>query len=100
MDFPIQPLTSHLLVKRIPAETMTRGGIALPDIALDRPNRGLVIAVGPGSTLDNGDLEPTGLDVGDIAVYPKNCGTEVQFGGVELVFLKAADVVAKEIDAS
>jgi chaperonin GroES len=96
MEFPLQPLTSHLIVKRIDSEWETTRGIIY---RADKPRRGLVIAVGPGTMLDSGEREPMELEPGDVAVYPKNYGTEITIGGVELTFLRAADVLAKETAA-
>ncbi len=100
MEFPLEPLTTHVVVKRIFPESVTPGGIVIPEISRDHPTRGIVIAVGPGTRLDNGEVIPVSLEPGDIAIYPPLYGTEIVVGGVELTFLKEADVVAKEPAAS
>ena len=90
----VKPLDDRILVKQSQAEEKTAGGIVLPDAAKEKPQRGTVVAVGPGRMLDNGKRGAIGLKKGDEVYYGKYAGTEVKVDGVEYVILKEADVLA------
>lgn len=90
----LKPLGDRLVVKATEAEETTAGGILLPDTAKEKPQQGEVIAVGPGKRLDNGNVEPIDVQIGDRIYYAKYGGTEVKIGGQEYVILRQDDVLA------
>ena len=90
----IKPLHDRIVVKAADKESVTAGGIILPDTAQEKPQRGEVLAVGPGKTLDSGAVAPTDVKVGDHVYYGKYSGTEVKVEGEEYVILRAEDVLA------
>jgi len=90
----LQPLGDRLVVKPIEAEETTAGGIVLPDTAKEKPQKGEVIAVGPGKLLDNGKVEPMEVKVGDTVYYAKYGGSEIKIGTEEYVILRQDDVLA------
>jgi chaperonin GroES len=88
-----RPLHDRVVVKRIDAEQKTAGGIIIPDTAKEKPQEGEVIAVGPGSRNDRGELIATGLKPGDRVLFGKWSGTEVKLDGEELLIMKESDVM-------
>lgn len=90
----VKPLDDRVLVKQSEAEEKTAGGIVLPDAAREKPQRGKVVATGPGKMLDSGKRGKTGLKKGDEVYYGKYTGTEVKIDGTEYVILKESDVLA------
>jgi len=89
----LKPLNDRIVVQPSEAETRTASGLVLPDSALEKPQKGVVLAVGPGKKLDNGTLVVPDVAVGDTVLYGKYSGTEVQVGGKEYVILRAEDVL-------
>ncbi len=89
----LKPLGDRVVVKTLEAESMSAGGIFLPDSAKEKPQRAEVIAVGPGKTLDNGNLVPVEIKVGDKVVYGKYSGTEIKVDGEEVVVLRQDDIL-------
>lgn len=89
----LKPLGDRVVVKAIEAETVSRGGIVLPDSAKERPQTGEVLAVGPGKTLDNGTVSALDIQVGDKVVYSKYGGTEIKVGGDEVIILRQDDIL-------
>jgi chaperonin GroES len=90
----LKPLGDRLVVKPMEAEETTAGGIVLPDTAKEKPQKGEVIAAGPGKLLDSGKIEPMEVKVGDTIYYAKYGGTEIKIGGEEYVILRQDDVLA------
>ncbi len=90
----VKPLDDRVLVKQSEAEERTAGGIVLPDAAREKPQRGKVIATGPGKLLDSGKRGKMGLKKGDEVYYGKYAGTEVKIDRTEYVILKESDVLA------
>jgi chaperonin GroES len=90
----IEPLDDRLLLRPVEAEEVTAGGIVLPDSAREKPQRGKVLAVGPGKLLDSGERGEMSVHVGDEVFYGKYAGTEVEIDGQELVILRENDVLA------
>ena len=90
----VKPLDDRVLVKQNEAEEKTAGGILLPDTAKEKPQRGTVIAVGPGKLLDSGKRGEMGLKKGDEVFYAKYSGTEIKIDGEEYVILRETDVLA------
>lgn len=90
----ITPLHDRIVVRSAEREQVSAGGIILPDSAQEKPQRGEVLAVGPGKRLDSGQLAPTEIKVGDVVLYGKYSGTEVTVGGEDFIILRADDVLA------
>ena len=89
----IRPLDDRVLVKQNEAEETTAGGIVLPDTAQEKPQRGKVLALGPGKLLDSGKRTPICLKKGDEVYYGKYSGTEIELDGDKTVILKESDVL-------
>jgi len=91
----IRPLHDRVLVRRQEEEATSAGGIVLPGSAKEKPNQGEVIAVGNGRILDNGDVRPVDVKVGDTVVFGKYAGSDtIEFDGEELVILSEGDIKA------
>jgi len=88
-----RPLHDRVVVRRIDAEEKTVGGIIIPDTAKEKPQRGEVIAVGPGGRDDSGKLVPLDVKVGDLVLFGKWSGTEVKIDGEELLVMKESDIM-------
>jgi chaperonin GroES len=91
----IRPLEDRVVIKQIEAEAKTAGGIVLPDTAKEKPQRGEVLAVGPGKLLDSGERSPIGVEVGDEILFGKYSGTEIKVDGEEVKILRESDILAK-----
>lgn len=89
----LKPLGDRVVVKPVEAESVSAGGIFLPDSAKERPQQAIVIAVGPGKTLDNGTTVAVEVKEGDKVVYSKYGGTEIKVGGEEVVILRQDDIL-------
>jgi chaperonin GroES len=90
----VKPLDDRVLIKQSEAEEKTAGGIVLPDTAKEKPQRGKVMAVGPGKLLDSGERGEMSLKKGDEVYYGKYSGTEIKIDGEEYVILHESDVLA------
>ena len=90
----VKPLDDRVLVKQSKAEETTAGGIVLPDTAKEKPQRGKVVAVGPGKLLDSGKRGEMSLKKGNEVFYGKYAGTEIKIDGQEYVILRETDVLA------
>jgi len=90
----IKPVADRLVVEVTEAEEKTPSGILLPDTAQEKPQRGKVVAVGPGRTLDNGQVAKPEVKKGDIVLFSKYGGTEVTIGRKEYTILRESDVLA------
>ena len=95
--FNIRPLDDRVVVKPIDAEEMTAGGIVLPDSAKEKPQRGTVVAVGPGRLLDNGQRGELSVAVKDEVIYGKYGGTDIEYNGDEVKILRESDILAKVV---
>ena len=93
----IRPLDDRVVVKPEDAEETTAGGIVLPDSAKEKPQRGKVVAVGPGKLLDNGDRGTLSVAVGDVVIYGKYGGSEIEVDGNEVKILRESDILAKVV---
>ena len=91
----LQPLGDRLIVEVLEEEETTVSGIVLPDTAKEKPQRGRVLAVGPGSRDDNGQHVAMDLEEGDEIVFSKYGGTEIKVGVDEYLILRESDVLAK-----
>ena len=90
----VRPLQDRILVKRVEEETKTKGGIIIPDSAKEKPQEGLVVAVGPGKISDDGKRVPPDVKAGDRVLFGKYSGTEIKIEGEEHLILREDDVVA------
>lgn len=91
----IRPLDDRVVVEVSAAEQMTAGGIVLPDNAKEKPQRGRVIAVGPGKLLESGERGSLSVAVGDEVIFGKYGGTEIEVDGEEVKILRESDILAK-----
>jgi chaperonin GroES len=96
MAIKLEPLGDRVVVKPVPKEEVTKGGIVLPDTAKEKPQEGEVIAVGPGRLTDEGKRLPMDIKVGDTVIYAKYGGTEIKDGDEELIILRESDILAKK----
>ena len=88
----IRPLQDRVVVKRKEEETTTAGGIVLPGSATEKPSQGEVVAVGPGRRMENGDVQPLDLNVGDTVLFGKYASNTVQVGDDELLILSESEI--------
>jgi chaperonin GroES len=85
----VTPLHDRVIVKPAPAEEKTAGGIIIPDTAKEKPQRGVIIAAGPGKK-----DEPMSVKAGDTVLYGKYAGTEIQIEGDDLLIMRESDILA------
>ncbi|MBV0933095.1 co-chaperone GroES [Marinobacterium weihaiense] len=89
----IRPLHDRVVVRRSEEETKTAGGIVLPGSAAEKPNRGEVVAVGPGRTLNNGDVQAPSVKVGDKVLFGQYAGSNtVKVDGDELLIMQESEI--------
>ncbi len=93
----LQPLGDRLIVELLEEEEVTASGIVLPDTAKEKPQRGRVIAVGPGRRDDKGELIPMEVEVGDEIIFNKYAGNEVKIGTEEYLIMRQDEVLAKVV---
>ena len=91
----IRPLDDRIVVEPLSAEETTAGGIVLPDAAQEKPQRGTVVAVGPGRMLDSGNRGELSVEVGDEVIYGKYGGSDIEVNGEEVKILRESDILAK-----
>ncbi len=90
----IKPLHDRAVVRRLEEERTTAGGIVIPDSAAEKPVRGEIVAVGKGKVLDNGEVRPLDVQVGDKVLFGKYAGTEIKVDGQEYVVMREDDIIA------
>ena len=95
--FKLRPLDDRIVVEAVEAEEMTSGGIVLPDAAQEKPQRGTVVAVGPGRLLDSGNRGELSISIGDEVIYGKYGGSDVEVDGDEYKILRESDILAKVV---
>ena len=88
----IRPLNDRVVVRRLEEETTTAGGIVLPDSATEKPSQGEILAVGPGKTLDNGEVRAPDVNVGDRIIFGQYGGNTVKIDGEELLILNESEI--------
>ncbi len=93
----LQPLGDRLIVQVIEEEETTASGIVLPDTAKEKPQRGRVLAVGPGPRDEDGEYIKMDLEDGDEIIFSKYGGTEIKIGTDEYLILRESDVLAKVV---
>jgi chaperonin GroES len=94
----VQPLHDRLIVKRVDSQEVSKGGIIIPDTAKEKPIEGLVIAVGPGKTLDSGSTKGLTVSEGDKVLFSKYAGTEIKIGGEDHTIMREDDVLGIIVD--
>jgi len=90
----IKPLDDRVVVQALEQQEKTAGGIFLPETAKEKPQQGKVIATGPGRVLDNGDRAPMNVKKGDVVLFAKYSGSEVEVDGKELLIMRESDLLA------
>ncbi|MCP4231877.1 MAG: co-chaperone GroES [bacterium] len=90
----INPLNDRVVVKRLEADEEVKGGIIIPDTAQEKPQKGEVVAIGPGKVGDENKRIALEVKVGDIVLFGKYSGTEVTVGDDELLIMREDDVLA------
>ena len=91
----LKPLDDRVVVRPLDAEETTAGGIVLPDAAQEKPQRGKVIAVGPGRLLDSGERCRIAVSIGDEVLFGKFGGSDIEVEGEEVKILRESDILAK-----
>ncbi|MBT4207165.1 co-chaperone GroES [Candidatus Woesearchaeota archaeon] len=95
MSYSINPLSDRVVIEAAEADEVSTGGIILPDTAQEKPQRGKVVAVGPGRTTDSGTLVSPSVSVNDEVLYGKYSGTEINIDGSDLLIVRENDIMAK-----
>ncbi len=95
MAISIKPLGNRLVVEPIEQEEITAGGIVLPETAKEKPQKGTVLAVGPGERNEKGDHMALEVKAGDTVLFAKYSGTEIKYDGKKLLIMRESDVLAK-----
>jgi chaperonin GroES len=90
----IRPLHDRVIVKRLEEDRTSPGGIIIPDTAAEKPVQGKIVAVGKGKILEDGNVRPLDVKIGDKILFGKYSGTEVKLDGEELVVMREEDVMA------
>ena len=90
----VKPLADRILIEQVEAEKKTAGGIYIPDNAKEKPQKGNVVAVGPGRITDAGQTIALSVKEGDVVLYGKYAGTEVSHEGKDYIILRESDVLA------
>jgi Co-chaperonin GroES (HSP10) len=90
----LRPLHDRVILKRMEEERKSPGGIVIPDSAAEKPIRGQVTAIGKGKILDNGEIRPLDVKVGDQVLFGKYSGTEVKIDGQDYLVMREEDIMA------
>ena len=90
----LRPLHDRVIIKRVEEETKTAGGIVLPGTAAEKPSRGTVLAVGHGKILENGEIRPLDVKVGDHVLFGKYSGSEVKVDGEDVIVMREEEIMA------
>lgn len=94
MTIAMKPLGSRLVVQPTEQEEITAGGIVLPETAKEKPQKGTVLAAGPGDRNDKGERVALDVQVGDTVLFAKYSGTEIKYEGKKLLILRESDILA------
>lgn len=97
INLKIRPLDDRVVVEPLEAEEKTAGGILLPDTAKQKPQRGRVLAVGPGKLRDNGERSVLSVSKGDEVIYGRYSGNDVEVEGKEIKIMRESDILAKVV---
>mgnify|MGYP002622533825 CR=1 FL=1 len=96
-DIKLRPLDDRVVVEPLEAEETTAGGIVLPDAAREKPQRGTVVATGPGKLLDSGSRGQVSVAVGDEVIFGKYSGNDIEVSGHDLKIIRESDILAKVV---
>lgn len=88
-----KPLRDRVLVKYSTEDEKTAGGLYIPDTAKEKPQRGEIVAVGPGRVTDDGKLQPVSVKVGDVVLFDKYSGSKVTMDEVEYLIIREEDIL-------
>jgi len=94
MSISLKPLGNRVVVEPIEQEDITAGGIVLPETAKEKPQKGMVLSIGPGDRDEDGKRIPMDVAVGDTVLYAKYAGTEIKIDGKKLLILRETDLLA------
>ena len=97
LTLKVRPLDDRVVVEPLEAEEKTAGGILLPDTAKQKPQRGRVLAVGPGKLRDDGQRSPVSVGKGDEVLYGRYGGSDLEVEGREIKILRESDILAKVV---
>ena len=89
----IEPLDDRVVVEPLEQDTKTPGGIFLPETAKEKPQQGKIVATGPGKLLDSGERAKLNVKKGDVVIFAKYSGTEVEVDGKELMIMRESDLL-------
>lgn len=89
----MKPLHDRIIVKRIEPETVTSGGIVIPDMATEKPDRGEVIAIGSGKYDDYGNIHPLEVKIGDLVLFGRHTGQAFKKDGIDYLTMREGDVI-------
>ncbi len=95
INLRVRPLDDRVVVEPLEAEEKTAGGILLPDTAKQKPQRGRVLAVGPGKMRDNGGRTPPSVVKGDEVIYGRYSGNDIEVDNKEIKIMRESDILAK-----
>jgi chaperonin GroES len=90
----IRPLHDRVVIKRLEEEKKSPGGIVIPDSATEKPQKGEILAIGKGKILENGDVRPLDVKVGDKVLFGKYAGTEVKVLDGDVIVMREDDIMA------
>lgn len=90
----LKPLGSRVVIEPIEQEEVTASGIVIPDTAKEKPQQGVILAVGPGDRDDDGKYIPMDVKAGDKVLFAKYAGTEIKIDGKKLLILRESDLLA------
>jgi chaperonin GroES len=93
----LQPLGDRVIVEVLEEEELTVSGIVLPDTAKEKPQKGKVLAVGPGSRDEDGEYIKMDVEEGDVVIFSKYGGTEIKLGSEDVLILRESDILAKVV---
>jgi chaperonin GroES len=93
----LQPLGDRVIVEILEEEELTVSGIVLPDTAKEKPQKGKVLAVGPGSRDEDGEYIKMDVEEGDVVIFSKYGGTEIKVGSEDVLILRESDILAKVV---
>lgn len=92
-DIGVRPLHDRVLVRRMPEEMKTAGGLIIPETAKEKPQRGEIVAAGKGRVTEDGKVTPLDVKVGDKILFGKYSGTELKLNGEEYLMMREEDIL-------
>jgi chaperonin GroES len=93
MATTVRPLHDRVIVRRLDEETVSAGGIIIPDSAKEKPLEGEVVSAGKGKIMENGDIRPLDVKAGDKVIFSKYAGTEIKIEGEEVLMMREDDIL-------